>query len=220
MVQSKSFANPRPWPTEEEAVASQLTGIGYLIYRGISDLTRKINPNRFKLFLSQRFRTTDDVDGLLARSAIAASEAVAVDRDLDLLYDPGVFAMPAITVPAYIRDLPLCRKFASISEAVMEDIGKAEMRQLDGYGETRKCELLALRLEDNPLLEFVGGYIRKYKQLKMFHELVRLRFNQPKVWQKMVKGWELVAKKTTINEYNAFILFQSLADGMNSFLPS
>jgi hypothetical protein len=224
VLHSKSSASPRPGIIEEEAVASQLSGLGYLLYRGVSELARKITPGRFKIMVSQRFRTMEDVDKLLNGGSVAPADGAPPDRELDLLYDPGVFALQGFAIPQYVRDLPLCRRFAAVADSVVDDIGKGEAavtsRQLDGFAETRKCELLALKLEDNPLLEFVGGHVKKHKQLKAFHELLQLRFNQPRMWQKLVKGGELLAKKMTMNEYNAFLLFRALADGMAEFLPS
>jgi hypothetical protein len=226
LLHSADAAGPRPGPAEEEAVASQLTGLAYLLHRGASELARKITPARFKMLLSQRFRTTEDVDQLLARAAVAPAAGAPSDRELELemLFDPGLCAPPATAVPPYVRELPLCKRFAEVAQAVVDGIARAEnavtARQIDGFTETRRCELLALRLEDGPLLEFVGAYVRKYKQLRAFHELLQLRFNQVKVWQGLVKGGEIVAKKMTVNEYNALVMFRSLADGMCEFFPA
>jgi hypothetical protein len=109
-------------------------------------------------------------------------EAVGMfgDCELDLLFDSGVFDL---------RKLPLCKRFIGIAA---EEIGKRETvmtsRQIERDIEARKCELLVLKLEDDSLWEFVGGYVRKSQQLKMFHELLQLRLYQSKMWQRFVDG--------------------------------
>jgi hypothetical protein len=44
----------KPFVFEEEVVNSQLNGLQYLIYRGISEFVRRITPERFELFLCDK----------------------------------------------------------------------------------------------------------------------------------------------------------------------
>jgi hypothetical protein len=220
LIQSHSGPASTVTVVEKEIVSSQICGLSYLLYRATIDLAVKISPNRFKMLLSDRFETESD-DGQINPEFMGLNWPEPIDDDdLGCLYDEGVSG--EVRIPDAIRRLPRSARFAQIADSVLDDLNYSEMimnaRQIEGPLEAQRIVLLAFRLENPDLCDFVSVQAKKWKQLGLLIDLMRAKLNRPRAWAKLTKKLDIAPKKLTVNEYNAMLLFRSLAPGMGLLL--
>jgi hypothetical protein len=215
-VTSKHSPAAPPNPIELEIIESQVSGLTFWLYKVTAELAIAVSLPRFRANYFGQFRTTEDIDSAIERASVPGTLVSVSDPDLDDLFDPGVHG--ETKVPAFARELPLCRRFVSVASQVLDQLTQDEMarsKQADVH-DAKTLGLLALKLEDPALFDIVGSTLKKNKQFAMFADLVSARLNQPKAWQTLARMKEQKAKTMTATEFNTWTLFRSLAPGMSA----
>jgi len=216
-MQSRHCPSGSPSAMENEVLASQQFGVAFWLTRVTGEVVQRVMPKQFRSMLAGRFRATDETDRAIEAGSIPGSRIESVE-DSEQLFDPGVEG--ELTVPNFVKQLPLCQRFATVATDVLEYVNQAEQARKAKHIEQDEAEdlgMLALRIEDFGLFEVVEKILKKSKQFALFCELVRARLNGPKAWAAIGKAKEVKGKTMSASEFATLTLFRAMADGMSTW---
>lgn len=220
--------------SERNLFISPLGHSAFYLYRSLAIIARKIGIIRLSSILKFKFISSrvdsvkislsDDLFPIVEPDDFVDNE----DPMLQLLNDPGVENEPI--VPAAVKNLPTSQSFLEAAKLVISDMqtleaikrgdgnqtysggGKPMIDWIAGSVAVKKA-VVALKLGD---LEFASNCMENATDNTAIAQLIRMRIACETKWTRMEDIFTQDAKKITLNEFNAIIIAQEIACGIDA----